>query len=187
MSVRDKMDEFNINTNGFVSMVKPPAEEEYLGKMPASFKMIAALLGDLEDRDGHGKVFYRWDSSPEVLDRAAEIVRRAFPRDDGVEPTGVLVVTWENMRARGTSERGDQQDSERNTFQLVVASMESSSCAILLYPRSGLQFVSTSIGGKTKVLEAGFNEGLHIGWFSTSQGTYFRSTSDDENSIWELT
>uniref|UniRef100_A0A8C2Z7R9 Nidogen 1 n=1 Tax=Cyclopterus lumpus TaxID=8103 RepID=A0A8C2Z7R9_CYCLU len=178
-----------INTNGFVSVVEPPAEGEYLGKMPASFKMIAALLGDLEDGDGQGKVHFRLDGSPEALSRAAEHVTRAFPRDDGVEPTSVLVVTWENVVARGTSGRGDGLDTKvRNTFQLVVASMVSSSCAILLYPRNGLQFFSTPVGGESKLLEAGFNEGFVEGWFwKETQGQYYRTTTDEETSIRELT
>lgn len=76
---------------------------------------------------------------------------------------------------------------QRNTFQLVVASMASSSCAILLYPRAGLQFLSTSVGGESKPLEAGFNEGLVQNWYwSTKQGTYFRSTTDEETSVGEL-
>ncbi|XP_077935755.1 nidogen-1-like isoform X2 [Gasterosteus aculeatus] len=180
-------DRVYINTNGLVSFDGPPKELEYLGKMPAGFGMIAALLGDLEDSDGQGKVHFRWDSSPEVLSRAAEYVSRAFPRDEGVEPTAALVVTWENMAARGTTGRGDGLGTKRNTFQLVVASMESSSCAILLYPRSGLQFVSTSVGGENKLLEAGFNQGLVAGWFwKDSQGTYFRTTTDEETSVRDL-
>uniref|UniRef100_A0A8C9XTJ2 Nidogen 1 n=2 Tax=Sander lucioperca TaxID=283035 RepID=A0A8C9XTJ2_SANLU len=184
----DTFDKVYINTNGFVSVVEPPAEEQYLGKMPASFKMIAALLGDLDDSDGRGKVHFRWDSSPEVRNRTAEHVRRAFPRDDPEEPVGVLIVTWENMAARGTPGRGDGLDTKRNTFQLVVASMELSSCAILLYPRDRLQFLSTPVGGESKLLEAGFNEGLVAGWWwSEKQGTYFRTTTDEETSIRELT
>nr|XP_033480923.1 nidogen-1-like [Epinephelus lanceolatus] len=182
----DTFDKVYINTNGFVSVVKPPAEEDYLGKMPASFKMIAVLLGDM-DSDRQGKVHFRWDSSPEVLSRAAKIIKRAFPRDEGVEPNGIIIVTWENMSARGTSGRGDGPDAKRNTFQLVLVTMASSSCAILLYPQGGLQFLSTSIGGESKVLETGFNEGMVAGWFSSSQGTYFRSTTDEETSIRELT
>ncbi|XP_073319461.1 nidogen-1-like isoform X2 [Pagrus major] len=156
--------------------------------MPAGFKMIAALLGDLDDSDGQGKVYFRQDSSPKVLSRAAEHIRQAFPRDVGVEPTSAFIVTWENMAARGTSGRGDGLDAKRNTFQLVVASMESSSYAILLYPRDGLQFHSTSVGGETKLLETGFNEGLVQGWFWNNQpGTYFRVTTDEETSIRDLT
>ncbi|XP_040891311.1 nidogen-1-like [Toxotes jaculatrix] len=184
----ETFDRVYINTNGFVAVAEPPAEREYLGNMPASFKMIAALLGDLDNSDGRGKVFFRQDSSPDVRSRASEHIRRAFPRDEVVEPPSVLIVTWVNMAAQGTSGRGDGLDAKRNTFQLVVASMESSSCAILLYPRDGLQFLSTSVGGESKVLEAGFNEGLVQGWFwNTKQGTYFRTTTDDEASIGELT
>ncbi|XP_063738884.1 LOW QUALITY PROTEIN: nidogen-1-like [Eleginops maclovinus] len=181
-------DKVYINTNGFVSTVEPEAEEEYLGKMPSNFKMISALLGDLEDSDGQGRVHYRWDSSPEILNKSAEHIRRAFPRDEGVDPITVFIVTWENMAARGTSGRGDRLDTKRNTFQLVVAMMDLSSCAILLYPQGGLQFLSTSVGGKTELLEAGFNEGLVDGWFwKTSLGTYFRTTTNEETSIRELT
>lgn len=76
---------------------------------------------------------------------------------------------------------------QRNTFQLVVASMASASYAILLYPRDGLQYFSTSIGGVNKPLEAGFNQGMVQGWFYASQGTYYRTTTDEETSIRELT
>uniref|UniRef100_A0A667XM41 Nidogen 1 n=2 Tax=Myripristis murdjan TaxID=586833 RepID=A0A667XM41_9TELE len=176
-----------INTNGFVSGAKPPAKADYLGKMPAEFKMIAALLGDLDNSDGQGKVYFREDSSPDVLARATEHIRQAFPRDDDVDPTSTFIVTWENMAARGTTGRGDVLDRKRNTFQLVVASMESASYAILLYPRDGLQYLSTSIGGANKPLEAGFNQGMVQGWFYASQGTYYRTTTDEETSIRELT
>ncbi|KAM7419941.1 hypothetical protein PAMA_016848 [Pampus argenteus] len=184
---RDKVDKVYINTNGLVATVVPPAEEEYLGKMPAGFKMIAALLGDLDTSDGQGKVYFREDSSPAVLNRTIKHIKQAFPRDEGVESTSTFIVTWENMAAQGTSGRGDGLDVKRNTFQLVVASMESSSYAILLYPRDRLQFYSTSVGGESKLLEASFNEGLVKGWWQSSQGTYFRSTTDEETSIRELT
>uniref|UniRef100_A0A672GCI0 Nidogen 1b n=1 Tax=Salarias fasciatus TaxID=181472 RepID=A0A672GCI0_SALFA len=172
-----------INTNGFVAVAKPPPEGEYLGKMPSGFKMIAALMGDLDNSDGEGTVHFRQDSSPGVLRRAAEHIRKAFPRDEGVEPRGVLVVTWENMAARGAS----GPEAKRNTFQLVVASMASSCSAILLYPRDGLQFLSTPAGQDSKLLEAGFNEGLVSGWFRNKQGTYFRTTTDEETSLREKT
>lgn len=93
-------------------MVKPPAEKEYLGKMPADLKMIAALLGDLDDSDGQGKVYFRQDSGPYVLSRAAEHIRQAFPRDTEAKPTSALIVTWENMAAHGKSGRGDGLDTK---------------------------------------------------------------------------
>lgn len=56
--------------------------------------MIAALQGDLDTSDGVGKVFFREDSSPEVLHQAAEHINRAFPQDDETDPIQVVVVTW---------------------------------------------------------------------------------------------
>lgn len=77
---------------------------------------------------------------------------------------------------------------QRNTFQLLLASTASSTYAVLLYPKRGLQFFSTPVGGATKVLETGFNEGLVQGWWwTTKQGTYFRISTDDETSIRDLT
>uniref|UniRef100_A0A673CC44 Nidogen 1b n=1 Tax=Sphaeramia orbicularis TaxID=375764 RepID=A0A673CC44_9TELE len=176
-----------INTNGFVSLDKPPAEQDYLGKMPAGFQMMAALLGDLDNSDGRGKVFFRQDSSPAVLSRVSQRIRQAFPRDDE-EPSNALIVTWENMAAKGSTERGDRLDTKGNTFQLVVAFMKSSSVAILLYPRDGIHFFSTTVGGDSKVLEAGFNEGLVTSWWwGTKQGTYYQTTTDEEISIRTLT
>uniref|UniRef100_A0A8C8DWB0 Nidogen 1b n=1 Tax=Oryzias sinensis TaxID=183150 RepID=A0A8C8DWB0_9TELE len=177
---------FQINTNGFLAFENPPPEQEYLGKMPSPFKMIAALLGDLDSGGGLGRVHFREDDSPEVLRRAGERIRLAFPIGEEEEPTDALIVTWENMVAQGTLGRGDGLYAKRNTFQLVVASTKSVSYAILLYPRGGLQFFSTSVGGERTLLEAGFNEGLVKGWIWSSQGFYVRTTTDDETSIMEL-
>uniref|UniRef100_A0A3Q3X132 Uncharacterized protein n=1 Tax=Mola mola TaxID=94237 RepID=A0A3Q3X132_MOLML len=185
---RDQFDKVYVNTNGFVAVVQPPAEDEYLGKMPAPFKMIAALLGDLDNSDGQGTVYFRQDSNPGILSRAVEHIRRAFPRDEEVEPVNSLIVTWENMAALGSAGRGDGLATKRNTFQLVLVSMATSSCAILLYPKHGLQFLSTSVGGENKILETGFNEGLVQNWFwTTKQGTYFRVTTEEETSVRDLT
>uniref|UniRef100_A0A3B3D9U6 Nidogen 1b n=1 Tax=Oryzias melastigma TaxID=30732 RepID=A0A3B3D9U6_ORYME len=155
--------------------------------MPSAFKMIVALLGDLDSGGGLGRVHFREDHSPEVLRRAGEHIRLAFPTGEEEAPMNALIVTWENMVAQGTVGRGDGLYEKRNTFQLVVASTESFSYAILLYPRGGLQFFSTSVGGERKLLEAGFNEGLVKGWFWTSKGLYVRTTADNETSIMELT
>ncbi|XP_026027942.1 nidogen-1-like [Astatotilapia calliptera] len=184
--LEEKYDTVYINTNGFVAVAEPPAEEKYLGKTPSEFKMIAVLLGDLDNSDGQGKVYFRHDSTPNILGRAADHIRQGFPDGKVEKPTNTFIVTWENMAAQGTSGRGDQLDTKRITFQLVVAYTASSAWAILLYPRNGLQFLYTSIGGERKLLESGFNEGL-VGWFWKKQGLYFNITSDDEASISQLT
>lgn len=72
---------------------------------------------------------------------------------------------------------------QRNTFQLVVASTEDSSYAILMFPQQGLQFLTTPAGG---VLQTGFNEGLVGGWFWSRQGQYVRSSTNEQSSISSL-
>ncbi|KAL1006142.1 hypothetical protein UPYG_G00068340 [Umbra pygmaea] len=173
-----------INTNGFLAVEKPTVESEYLRKMPASFGMIAAFLGNLDNSDGVGKVYYRQDSIPSVLHRSAEHISQAFPDIGTIEPTHAIIVTWENLAAHGLP---GVQDRQRNTFQLVVASLSSSSYAILFYPREGLQYVSTPVDGQSEPVEVAFSQGLISGWFGWStQGVYQRITTEDETSIRQL-
>ncbi|CAL8355052.1 unnamed protein product [Boreogadus saida] len=88
------------------------------------------------------------------------------------------------MAAHGSGSHGDSVGAKTNTFQLVVASFSSSSYAILLYPRDGLQFLSTTVGGESKPLEAGFNLGQQIGWFGhITEGEYYSTTTEEESSI----
>ncbi|KAM8841767.1 nidogen-1-like [Synchiropus picturatus] len=184
---REEHDRVFINTNGFVSLVKPPTEDQYLGKTPAGLKLVAALLGDLVS-DGQGAVFFREDSSPAVLNLTAEHVRRAFPLEDDVVPERVLIVTWRNMVARGAADLRGDHVYQRNTFQLILASTASSSYAVLMYPQDGLQFLSTMIAGETKTLQAGFDEGQVKRWWewSYSQGEHLEMTSAEEESVRDL-
>lgn len=97
-----------VSTNGFISLSEPTAESEYLRKMPAEFGMIAAFMGDLDNSDGLGNVYFRQDRSPDVLRRAAVHIARAFPSDDEIKPVHVLIVTWEHVTPQGSTGRGDE-------------------------------------------------------------------------------
>uniref|UniRef100_A0A4W6CB03 Nidogen 1 n=1 Tax=Lates calcarifer TaxID=8187 RepID=A0A4W6CB03_LATCA len=182
-------DSIFINTNGFVATTEPTSESTYLGKMPPKFGMIAALQGDLDTSDGVGRVFFRQDSSPEVLRRAAEHINRAFPEDDEVDPTHAVVITWDNVVSQVIcGETGYLHPllyvvTQRNTFQLVIASLETASYAILLYARGGIQFTSTPAGDSNVVIHAGFSKGYVQGFLFSSQGPYYRTTTDDEASL----
>uniref|UniRef100_A0A8C7TTL2 Nidogen 1 n=1 Tax=Oncorhynchus mykiss TaxID=8022 RepID=A0A8C7TTL2_ONCMY len=177
-----------INTNGFLSVEEPQVESEYLGKMPASFRMIAVFLGDLDNSDGVGKVYYRQDSRPSMLLRTTDHINQAFPQDDEIKPTHALIITWENVAAHGVPGRGDGLDRKRNTFQLVVASMASASYAILFYPREGLQYISTPVAGQSELVHTGFIKGRVKGWFNWSSipGPYYRIATDNETSVRQL-
>lgn len=94
-----------------MSFSKPPAELGYLGNMPAAFKMIAALLGDLDNSAGQGAVYFRQDDAVEILSQVNNFVKQAFPGETVEEPMNAVVVTWENIPARdGTQGRGDGPD-----------------------------------------------------------------------------
>ncbi|XP_029306242.1 nidogen-1 isoform X2 [Cottoperca gobio] len=172
-----------INTNGFVATAEPTSESTFIGNMPPKFGTIAALLGDLDTSDGVGKVFFRQDSSPGVLTRAAQYVNGAFPEDEKIIPTHAVVITWVNVATHEPQSRGDGIVKKRNTFQLVIASLETASYAIVLYARDGMQFSSTPVQGSSVVMHAGFSKGLVQGFLFASQGPYYRTTTDDEASI----
>ncbi|XP_074532459.1 nidogen-1 [Halichoeres trimaculatus] len=176
-------DSIYINTNGFVATAEPTSQSTYLGKMPPSFGMIAALQGDFDTSDNVGKVFFRQDSSPEVLSRAANIINTAFPLDPKVNPTNAVVVTWYSIATHGPQSRGDVIKMKRNTFQMVIASQKTASYVILLYPEKGLEFSSTPLGGEYVTMQTGFSKGLVKGFLFSSQGQYYRVTTDDEESI----
>ena len=72
---------------------------------------------------------------------------------------------------------------QRNTFQLVIASLERASFAILLYPRKGLQFVSTPVRGSSEILQAGFSKGLVSSFLFSRQGPYYRTTTNHETTV----
>ncbi|XP_068597303.1 nidogen-1 [Brachionichthys hirsutus] len=172
-----------INTNGFVATEEPTPESKYLGNMPPTFGMIAALQGDLDTSDGVGKVYFRQDSSPDVLRLATEYINRAFPEDKEVSPLHAAIITWVDVATHEPQSRGDGIGKKRSTFQLVIASMETATYAIVLYPRDGIQFSSTPVGDGSVVMHAGFSKGLVRGFLFSSQGPYYRSTTDDEASV----
>ncbi|XP_029925797.1 nidogen-1 [Myripristis murdjan] len=171
-----------INTNGFVATTEPTSESTYLGSMPPKFGMIAALQGDLDTSDGVGKVYFRQDSSPVILRQAANHINRAFPEDDEVNPIHAVVITWVDVATHEPQNR-DGTNKKRNTFQLVIASLETASYAIVLYPRDGIQFSSTPVGDSIAPMHAGFSKGVVQGFLFSRQGPYYRIITDDEASV----
>ncbi|XP_036893244.1 nidogen-1 [Sturnira hondurensis] len=131
-----------VTTNGLIATSKPPAEEAHPGLFPPNFGSVAPFLADLDTTGGRGKVHYREDASPSVTQLAGEYVRRGFP-EVSFQPTSVVVVTWDSVAPYQGPSEDPAQEGKRNTFQAVLASSDSSSYAIFLYPEDGLQFTTT--------------------------------------------
>ncbi|TRY69843.1 hypothetical protein DNTS_012936 [Danionella cerebrum] len=178
----EQFDRVYVNTNGFVSLEKPPVESEYLRSSQVTFKMLAALQGDLDTSDRVGRVFFRQDTNPALLQKAGDHINRAFPEDDLVNPEHLFVVTWVDVASHEAQSRGDTV--QRNSFQMVIASMETVTYVILLFPRGSIQFQSS--GGHT--LHSGFSRGAkRYLLFSTRPGEHFSITDGSEDSVKELT
>lgn len=87
--------------------------------MPAAFKMIAPLLGDLDNSAGQGDVYFRQDNGLDILSQVRNFVKQAFPEETVEEPLDAVVVTWENISASvGAQGRGDGLDTKVSTLQL---------------------------------------------------------------------
>ncbi|XP_069846721.1 nidogen-1 [Dipodomys merriami] len=172
-----------VTTNGIIAMSEPPAKESHPGLFPPTFGMIAPFLADLDTTDGLGKVYYREDQSHSTTQLAAEYVHKGFPHSS-FQPTSVVVVTWESVAPyQGPSPAGEHQ---RNTFQAALASSNSSSYAIFLYPEEGLQFFTSFSKKDEKQVPAmvAFSKGL-VGFIWKSDGPY-NIFADDEESIENL-
>ncbi|XP_041418738.1 nidogen-1 isoform X4 [Xenopus laevis] len=130
-----------VTTNGMIATSKPPPEDDYLEQFPPDFGLIAPFLSDIDTSEG-GNVFYREDTSQDVLHLASKHINRGFPGSTFI-PKSALVFTWEDVLPY-YSQRGDAiPHNKGNTFQAVLASDESKSYAIFLYPEDGLNFHGT--------------------------------------------
>ncbi|XP_015976301.2 nidogen-2 [Rousettus aegyptiacus] len=134
-----------VGTNGIISTQDFPRETQYVDDgFPTDFPAIAPFLADIDTSQGRGRILYREDTSREVLGLAARYVRAGFPRAAAhFIPTHTFVATWERVGAYQEATRGKQPSGELNTFQAVLASDESDTYALFLYPANGLQFFGT--------------------------------------------
>ncbi|XP_069911653.1 nidogen-1 isoform X2 [Oryctolagus cuniculus] len=182
---RSDIDSVYVTTNGIIAMSEPPAKESHPGLFPPSFGAVAPFLADLDTTDGLGKVYYREDLSPSIMQLAAECVQRGFP-EVSFQPSSVVVVTWESVAAYQGPNQDPIQEGKRNTFQAVLASSDSSSYAIFLYPEDGLQF-STAFSKKDEnqvPAIVAFSQGL-VGFIWKSDGA-FNVFANDRESIENL-
>uniref|UniRef100_A0A8C9CD24 Nidogen 1 n=1 Tax=Phocoena sinus TaxID=42100 RepID=A0A8C9CD24_PHOSS len=170
-----------ITTNGIIAMSEPPAEESHPGLFPPTFGAVAPFLADLDTTDGLGKVYYREDLSPSVTQLAAECVQRGFP-EVSFKPSSVVVVTWESVAPYQGPSKDPAQEGKRNTFQAVLASSDSSTYAIFLYPEDGLQFYTTFSKKDENQVPAvvAFSQGL-VGFIWKSDGAYNVFANDRES------
>uniref|UniRef100_A0A8B9N5V0 Nidogen-1 n=1 Tax=Accipiter nisus TaxID=211598 RepID=A0A8B9N5V0_9AVES len=170
-----------VATNGIIAVNEPSSEEKYLGQFPVSFGAIAPFMADLDTTDGRGNVYYREDSSSDVLKLASDYIKRGFP-ETTFDPSSVVVVTWKLVAPYRAQEEG-----HRNTFQAVLASSDSSSYAIFLYPEDSLQFYSTyskNDDGKIPAM-VGFSQASTNYYFWEKPGSY-NVIANDEDSIRNL-
>ncbi|KAM6280871.1 nidogen-1 isoform 2-T2 [Porphyrio hochstetteri] len=173
-------------TNGIIAVNEPSSEEKYLGQFPVSFGAIAPFMADLDTTDGHGNVYYREDSSSDVLQLASDYIKSGFP-ETTFDPSSVVIVTWELVAPYQEPGEDEALEGKRNTFQAVLASSDSSSYAIFLYPEDSLQFYSTFSKNEDGKIPAmvGFSQASTNYYFWEKPGSY-NVIANDEDSIRNL-
>ncbi|XP_007522989.1 nidogen-1 [Erinaceus europaeus] len=174
-----------VTTNGIITVSEPPAEESHPGLFPPTFGAIAPFLADLDTTDGIGKVYYREDTSHSVTQQASDYVQKGFP-EVSFYPVSVVVVTWESVAPYQGPTKDPSQEGQRNTFQAVLASSDSASYAIFLYPEDGIQFYTTFSKKEKKQVPAvvAFSQGS-VGILWTSNGA-FNIFANDKESVGNL-
>ncbi|XP_040092242.1 nidogen-1 [Oryx dammah] len=178
---RSDIDSVYVTTNGIIAMSEPPAKETHPGPFPPTFGAVAPFLADLDTTDGLGKVYYREDLSPSVTQLAAECVQRGFP-EVSFKPSSAVVVTWESVAPYQGPSKDPTLEGKRNTFQCILASSDSSTYAIFLYPEDGLQFYTTFSKKEENQVPAvvAFSQGL-VGLIWKSDGAYNIFANDRES------
>ncbi|XP_053155988.1 nidogen-1 isoform X2 [Hemicordylus capensis] len=168
-------------TNGIIAVSEPSREDDYLGQFPLSFGGIAPFYADLDTTGGHGKVYYREDSSPDVLHLAAKYIQRGFP-ETAFDPSSAVVVTWDSVAPYAGAGEDTIFQVKRNTFQAVLASSDSSSYAVFLYPEDGLQFYSTYSKNDKEMVPAtvGFSQPSTNYYLWVKTGSYNIIANDEE-------
>ncbi|KAM6202636.1 nidogen-2 [Rhynchocyon petersi] len=175
-----------VGTNGIISTKDFPKETQYVDDdFPTDFPAIAPFLADIDTSQGKGRILYREDTSPAVMDLAASYVRAGFPHSAArFAPTHTFLVTWEQVGAYEEVTRKALPAEERNTFQAVLASDESDSYALFFYPSNGLQFFGTRPKESYNVqlelpARVGFSQGETDGL--KRKGTYFSLTTNEQS------
>ncbi|KAF3831153.1 hypothetical protein GH733_002391 [Mirounga leonina] len=175
-----------VGTNGIISTQDFPRETQYVDDdFPTDFPAIAPFLADIDTSRGRGQVLYREDTSLAVLGLAARYVRAGFPRTAAsFTPTHAFVATWEQVGAYEEASSRVPPSGELNTFQAVLASDESDTYALFLYPANGLQFFGTRPKESYNVqLELPARVGFCRGEIDDlkREGPYFSLTSTEQS------
>ncbi|XP_077909819.1 nidogen-2 isoform X3 [Halichoerus grypus] len=175
-----------VGTNGIISTQDFPRETQYVDDdFPTDFPAIAPFLADIDTSRGRGQVLYREDTSLAVLGLAARYVRAGFPRPAAYfTPTHAFVATWEQVGAYEEASSRVPPSGELNTFQAVLASDESDTYALFLYPANGLQFFGTRPKESYNVqLELPARVGFCRGEIDDlkREGPYFSLTSTEQS------
>ncbi|XP_056343275.1 nidogen-1 [Oenanthe melanoleuca] len=171
-----------VTTNGIIAVNEPSSEEKYLGQFPVSFGAIAPFMADLDTTGGRGNVYYREDSSSDVLQLASDYIKRGFP-EIAFDPSSVVIVTWKLVAPFQAPGDDHALEEKRNTFQAVLASSDSSSYAIFLYPEDSLQFYSTysKNGDENIPAMVGFSQASTNYYFWEKPGSYNVIANDEDN------
>jgi hypothetical protein len=89
--------------------------------------MIAPFWADINTRNG-GNIYYRETTDSELQDKAAIEVRLAYPNLSSFSAGWLFIATWDQVAFFGTC-----NSNLRNTFQLILATDNTYSFAILYY------------------------------------------------------
>ena len=172
-----------VNQNGLISF---GTEVPYFRNQELSgfdFSLIAPFYADVDTYNsdnpdiGNGYIFFREErTNTRLITGASKLIRRSFADADGFEALSLFIATWDEVGYY------EGQADKRNSFQVVIASNQTTSYVALLYGQ--LAWIVSNGGKDTKPdapAQAGFvsDDGRHQ--------TLLGSGTDDVRNLATLT
>ncbi|XP_028517426.1 sushi, nidogen and EGF-like domain-containing protein 1 [Exaiptasia diaphana] len=141
----------DVDINGVISFEKAFGEfdETKTPQLAGTKSMIAPFLGDIDTDDG-GAIWYRQNTTNQLLEEASTDVRKAFPEFQHFSAVWMFVATWEKVPFFQSS----NPQSITNTFQSVLLTDGNYSFVRFNYQNIGW---TSSYGTEAEV---GFNAGF---------------------------
>lgn len=138
-----------VNVNGAVSLAAPISTYTPVCEaVSASYSMIAPFWADIDTRytGPVSGVFFRQDTTPNVMSKAKNEIVRAFgSKFQSINFNWAFVVTWYNVTAYGANNCKSESQMFRNTLQATLVSNGQNSFAIFYY--NNIQWTAGTASG----------------------------------------
>ncbi|KAI0241926.1 Nidogen-2 [Lamellibrachia satsuma] len=157
-----------VNLNGVLTFKNGLLRYRSDKQLPIGRQIIAPFYADIDTRLS-GNVYYRESQDPSLRKKAEDEIGEHFPDSAGFRPQSLFIATWDDVGYYS------EQYDLTNTFQVVIASDETDSFVMFLYPSEGI----TWIEGQGKNTPRKPDIPAQVGFDGGRRGSYMLPTSGE--------